>query len=83
LSPLIQLAAGRLQQAADLPQSELKFLTDEDARRPGAVIMAVQPKNFTAKAAKIAKSRQLSSGQRSCRTEIFWTTSPSFPASVL
>ena len=47
------------------------------------ILALSQLKNFTAKAAKIAKTRQLSSGQRSWRTEIFRTAPPNFPASVL
>ena len=42
-----------------------------------------KPKNFTAKTAKIAKARQLSSPRRRCRTEIFRLASPSFSGSAL
>lgn len=42
-----------------------------------------QPKTFTAKIAETAKTRQLSSLQRSLRTEIFRAASPSLSGSAL
>ncbi len=43
----------------------------------------IEPKNFTAKTAKVAKNRQRSSSQRSLRIEIFRGASPSTSVSAL